>query len=156
MSRDRDPPWLTSVAEPLISRPPFSGLEHLRGYIRRMSQNEQRVTIYHNPSCSSSKSAVNIADELGVHPDIVLYLTTPPDAEALRGIIAKLEDPVTDLVRRDATWDKLGLTDADAATADQVVELLVQHKQLLQRPIVIKGDRAIIGRPKDRVRELLG
>jgi arsenate reductase len=98
---------------------------------------------------------LKIAAELGVQPDIVLYLKTPPDAEALRGVIAKLEDPVTDLVRRDATWDKLGLTDADAATADQVVELLVQHKQLLQRPIVIKGDTAIIGRPKDRVRDLL-
>ena len=74
----------------------------------------------------------------------------------MRGIIAKLEDPVTDLVRRDAMWDKLGLTDADAATADQVIELLVRHKQLLQRPVVVTAAKAIIGRPKERVRELLG
>lgn len=121
-----------------------------------MASNEQRVTIYHNPNCGSSNNAVKIADELGVHAEIVLYLKAPPDAEALRGIIAKLEDPVTDLVRRDATWDKLGLTDADAVTEDQVVDLLVAHKQLLQRPIVIKGETAIIGRPKDRVRDLLG
>ena len=87
--------------------------------------------------------------------DIVLYLKTPPDAATLRSIIDKLEDPVTDLVRRDNLWAKLGLTDADAATADQVVDLLVQHKQLLQRPLLVTGDRAIIGRPKDRVRELL-
>ncbi|MCU1503547.1 MAG: arsenate reductase [Ilumatobacteraceae bacterium] len=120
-----------------------------------MAPKDQPVTIYHNPNCGSSNNALKIADELGVHADIVLYLKTPPDAEALRGIIAKLEDPVTDLVRRDAAWDKLGLTDADAVTEDQVVDLLVQHKQLLQRPIVIKGEVAIIGRPKDRVRELL-
>ena len=77
-------------------------------------------------------------------------------AAALRSIIAKLEDPVTDLVRRDSMWQKLGLTDADVATADQVVEVLVRHKQLLQRPVVVTATKAIIGRPKERVRELLG
>jgi arsenate reductase len=99
---------------------------------------------------------VSIAKELGVDADIVLYLKTPPDAATLRGIIAKLEDPVTDLVRRDSLWKKLGLTDADAATEDQVVDLLVEHKQLLQRPVVVTKKKAIIGRPKDRVRTLLG
>jgi len=99
---------------------------------------------------------VSIAKELGVDADIVLYLKTPPDAATLRGIIAKLEDPVTDLVRRDSLWKKLGLTDADAATDDQVVDLLVKHKQLLQRPVVVTKKKAIIGRPKDRVRTLLG
>lgn len=99
---------------------------------------------------------MSIAKELGVDADIVLYLKTPPDAATLRGIIAKLEDPVTDLVRRDSLWKKLGLTDADAATDDQVVDLLVKHKQLLQRPVVVTKKKAIIGRPKDRVRTLLG
>jgi arsenate reductase len=99
---------------------------------------------------------VRIAEELGVDADVVLYLKTPPDAATLRSIIDRLEDPVTDLVRRDSLWQKLGLTDADAATADQVVELLVRHKQLLQRPVVVTADKAIIGRPKERVRELLG
>jgi arsenate reductase len=98
---------------------------------------------------------VRIAEELGANAEVVLYLKTPPDADTLRGIVAKLEDPVTDLVRRDSLWAKLGLTDADAATADQVVALLVKHKQLLQRPVVVTADKAIIGRPKERVRELL-
>ena len=98
---------------------------------------------------------MRIAEELGVDADIVLYLKTPPDAATLEGIIAKLEDPVTDLVRRDSMWTKLGLTDADAATPEQVVALLVKHKQLLQRPVVVTKQKAIIGRPKDRVRELL-
>jgi arsenate reductase (glutaredoxin) len=99
---------------------------------------------------------VRIAEELGVAAEIVLYLKTPPDEATLRAIIAKLEDPPTDLVRRDSMWAKLGLTDADAATPDQIVALLVKHKQLLQRPVVVTAKKAIIGRPKERVRELLG
>lgn len=98
---------------------------------------------------------MRIAEELGVDAEIVLYIKTPPDAATLEGIIAKLEDPVTDLVRRDSMWTKLGLTEADAATPEQVVALLVKHKQLLQRPVVVTARTAIIGRPKDRVRDLL-
>lgn len=99
---------------------------------------------------------MRIAEELGVDHDVVLYIKDPPDAETLRDIIAKLEDPPTDLVRRDSKFKKLGLTDADVATVDQIVDILVKHKQLLQRPLVVTPDTAIIGRPKDRVAELLG
>lgn len=98
---------------------------------------------------------MRIAEELGVEHEVVLYLKTPPDAATLRAIAAKLEDPVTDLVRRDALWQKLGLGEADAASTDQVVDLLVRHKALLQRPIVVTAQRAIVGRPKERVRALL-
>jgi arsenate reductase (glutaredoxin) len=98
---------------------------------------------------------VRIAEELGVDVDIVNYIKTPPDAETLRSIIAKLEDQPTALVRRDSMWKKLGLTEADAQTDDQIVALLVKHKQLLQRPVVVTADTAIVGRPKERVAELL-
>ncbi len=98
---------------------------------------------------------MRIAEELGVETEIVLYLKSPPDEAALRAIIAKLEDQPTDLVRRDALWQKLGLSDDDARSEDQIVELLVRRKQLLQRPVVVTHERAIVGRPKERVRELL-
>ncbi len=98
---------------------------------------------------------MRIAEELGVSFDNVLYMKTPPDAVTLRAIIDKLEDPVTDLVRRDANFAKLGLTDADVSTADQVVEILGKHKALLQRPVVVTPDAAVIGRPKERVSALL-
>jgi arsenate reductase len=98
---------------------------------------------------------VRIAEDLGVEVDIVNYIKTPPDADTLRSIIAKLEDEPTALVRRDSMWKKLGLTDDDAATDDQIVALLVKHKQLLQRPVVVTADKAIVGRPKERVTELL-
>lgn len=113
------------------------------------------ATIYHNTHCNSSNNAVRIADELGVDVEVVQYLKTPPDADTLRAIIAKLEDAPTDLVRRDSTWKKLGLVDSDVATVDQIVDVLVQHKQLLQRPLVVTADTAIIGRPKERVTDLL-
>ncbi len=87
--------------------------------------------------------------------DIVVYRKNPPDAETLRDIIAKLDDEPTALVRRDSLFKKLELTDDDVATADQIVDVLVAHKMLLQRPIVVAGDTAIVGRPKERVRDLL-
>ncbi len=114
------------------------------------------VTIYHNPDCNSSKNAVAIAEELGVDADIVVYRKNPPDAATLREIIAKLEDPPTDLVRRDALFARLGLTDADVAAEDQIVDVIVANKMIMQRPLLVTADKAIIGRPKERVRELLG
>ena len=99
---------------------------------------------------------MRIAEDLGVDHDVVLYIKEPPDEATLRDIIAKLEDPPTDLVRRDSKFKKLELTDDDVATVDQIVAILVKHKQLLQRPVVVTPDRAIIGRPKQRVAELLG
>lgn len=98
---------------------------------------------------------MRIADELGVAVTIRLYLKDPPDAATLRAVVERLEDPVTDLVRRDAQFTKLGLTEADVATPEQVVAVLVRHKQLLQRPLLVLPDRALIGRPKERVADAL-
>jgi arsenate reductase (glutaredoxin) len=98
---------------------------------------------------------VKIAEELGADAEIVNYQKKPPDAATLEEIIAKLEDPVTDLVRRDSLWAKLGLKEEDAQTPEQVVGLLTAHKMLMQRPLLVTADKAIIGRPKERVRELL-
>jgi arsenate reductase (glutaredoxin) len=82
-------------------------------------------------------------------------MKNPPSADELGAIIDKLEDPVTDLVRRDSLYKKLGLADADVATRAQVIAVLGKHKALLQRPIVVTKKKAIVGRPKERVRELL-
>lgn len=82
-------------------------------------------------------------------------MKTPPTAETLNAIIDKLEDPVTDLVRRDSLYKKLALTDADVATREQVVAVLGKHKALLQRPVVVTSKKAIVGRPKERVHTLL-
>ncbi len=99
---------------------------------------------------------MSIAEELGVDADVVVYRKDPPDEATLREIIAKLEDPPTDLVRRDSLFKKLELTDDDVATVDQIVQTIVDNKMIMQRPLVVTADTAIIGRPKERVRELLG
>ena len=98
---------------------------------------------------------MRIAEELGVEFEEVNYIQSPPNADTLRSIIAKLEDPPTALVRRDSKFKKLELDDTDVATEDQIVDILVKHKQLLQRPLIVTKKTAIIGRPKDRVRTLL-
>jgi arsenate reductase (glutaredoxin) len=98
---------------------------------------------------------VSIAEDLGVPADLVVYQKTPPDRATLEFIVAHLEDPVADLVRKDSQFKKLGLDEADYTTPEAVVDLLLKHKMLMQRPVVVKGNTAIIGRPKDRVTALL-
>ena len=88
--------------------------------------------------------------------DVVLYMKEPPDRAALEKIVKALEDPVEDLVRKDSKFKKMELNPDDyVGNPDAVVDLLTEQKALLQRPIVVKGRKAIIGRPKDRIREFL-
>jgi arsenate reductase (glutaredoxin) len=98
---------------------------------------------------------VRIAEELGVNAEVVLYQKYPPSEERLRWILEHLEDPITELVRRDAVFAKLALTDADVSTADQIVSVLTKYPKLMQRPVVTTSTVAIIGRPKDRITKLL-
>lgn len=98
-----------------------------------------------------------VAEDLGVDHDVVLYMKEPPDQKTLEAIVAGLEDPVEDLVRKDSQFKKLGLDPDDyVGNPDAVIALLSERKALLQRPIVVKGKKAIIGRPKDRIREFIG
>ena len=99
---------------------------------------------------------MRIAEELGVDFETVVYRKNPPDEATLRDIISKLEDPATVLVRRDSLFKKLELSDDDVQSVDQVVDTILTNKMIMQRPVVVAGDTAIIGRPKERVRELLG
>lgn len=86
---------------------------------------------------------------------MVEYLQDPLDEATLRDIIAKLTDPVADMVRHDGHFAELGLDAADYTSEDAVVELLLEHPKLMQRPIAVVGDRAVIGRPSERVFEVL-
>ena len=93
---------------------------------------------------------------MGVDHDVVLYMKEPPDKATLEKIVAGLEDPVEDLVRKDSKFKKMELNPDDYVdNPEAVVELLSQQKALLQRPVVVKGKKAIIGRPKARIAEFL-
>jgi len=109
------------------------------------------VTILHNPKCSTSKHALDELTAAGTDAEVVQYLKEPLDKPALLDLMAKLEDPPADLVRKDPYFKGLGLDPADYTTPDAVADLLVEHPRLMQRPVLVRGDRAIIGRPKDRV-----
>ena len=115
------------------------------------------ITIFHNPNCSSSRAATDIAGELGVPVDIRRYLLKAerPTADELRSLLGILEDEPTALVRRDANFTRLGLDDADVQTVDQVAEVLAAHPQMIQRPVLVADGAAIIGRPKDRIAPFL-
>ena len=87
---------------------------------------------------------------------MVLYIKEPPDKETLNKIVKGLEDPVEDLVRKDSKFKKLELHTEDYIDNPQnVIEILLKHKQLLQRPVIVKGNNAIIGRPKERIAEFI-
>ena len=92
-----------------------------------------------------------VAEANDVDVEVVQYLKTPPDRATLQMIVGALEDPVEDLVRKDANFKKLGLDAGDYTTAPAVIDLLLEHPKLMQRPVLVKDGRAIIGRPKDRV-----
>ena len=97
-----------------------------------------------------------VAEELGIDHEVILYIKTPPGEEKLRKIVEALEDPVEDLVRKDSKFKKLELNPNDYLNnPDAVVSILLKHKQLLQRPILLKGKKAIIGRPKARIIDFL-
>ena len=113
------------------------------------------VTILHNTACSTSRHALDEASAAGVGTEIVQYLKKPLDHAELLGLLGKLEDPPADLVRKDGFFKAQGLEADDYVTAEAVADLLVEHPRLMQRPVLVRGDRAIIGRPKDRVAAFL-
>lgn len=97
-----------------------------------------------------------VAEEENVDVEVVLYMKSPPDRETLEHITSVLEDPVEDLVRKDSKFKELGLDPGDyVGNPEAVVELLLQRKALMQRPILVKSNAAIIGRPKTRIADFL-
>ena len=114
-----------------------------------------RIVLYHNPACSKSRGAKQILAERDVDFDTVEYLKTPLDEAELRRILDVIDDPPAELVRKDAHFRELGLSAENYVTADAVVKLLLEHPKLMQRPVVLRGDRGVIGRPSEKVEKLL-
>jgi len=112
--------------------------------------------IFHNPSCSKSRGAKEILEDAGVDYELVEYLKKPPTRAELERIVDLIEDPPAALVRTgDPKFKALDLDKADYTDKQAVVDLLVAHPELMERPVVVVGDRAVIGRPPERVHELL-
>jgi len=112
------------------------------------------ATFYFNPSCSKCRTVSGILAERGVEAEVVEYLDAPPDRAALGRILQLLgtDDPRVILRPEQPLYDELGLEGADA---DALLDAIAAHPELLQRPIVVVGDRAVVARPPERVLELL-
>lgn len=113
------------------------------------------VTIYHNPRCSKSRQTLALLEKKGITPTVVHYLETPPGADELKTVLAKLGLGPRDIMRRgEAAYKELGL--ADTSLGDNaLITALAGHPELIERPIVVKGDRAAIGRPPEAVLSIL-
>jgi arsenate reductase len=114
------------------------------------------IVVYHNPSCSKSRGALDILGDQGIDADVVEYLKAPPDRATLERIVDAVPDPPAELVRKDKRFAELGLDAADYTDRESVIALLLEHPELMQRPVVFRGERAVIARPSDKVLDLLG
>lgn len=111
------------------------------------------VVIWHNPRCSKSRATLALLEQRGIEPAVVHYLEQPPTAAELRGVIEKLGIEARALIRRsEQPYKDLGL--ADAGT-DELIAAMVEHPILIERPVVIHGHRAALGRPPEQVLEIL-
>lgn len=111
-----------------------------------------QVTIYHNPRCSKSRQTLALLEEHDIVPEIVLYLETPPDEKTLRSLIEKLGIEAKSLIRG-KEHRELGLEETD--DADELIRRMSEHPQIIQRPIVVVGSHARLGRPPESVLEIL-
>ena len=114
-----------------------------------------RIVLYHNPSCSKSRGALAILRERDVEFDVVEYLKTPLSEADLKAVLRMIDEPAAALVRKDSHFKELGLAADDYASEEAVADLLAKHPKLMQRPVAVRGDKAVIARPSERVEELL-
>ena len=114
------------------------------------------LEVFHNPACSKSRGALQIVAESGLDADVTEYLKAPLDRAGLERIVDVIDETPAELVRKDARFKALGLSAADYTTRDEVVGLLLEHPELMERPVVIVGERGVIARPPEKLLELLG
>ncbi len=113
------------------------------------------VTIYHNPRCSKSRQTLALLQAHGVEPRVVLYLEAPPTAVELDRLLRLLGREPLELIRRgEAPFRELGLGDPGRTRAE-LLDAMAAHPILIERPIVVSGERAVLGRPPEQVLELL-
>ncbi len=113
------------------------------------------VRIYHNPRCSKSRQALELLEQQGAEVDVVLYLETPPDVATLSELLLTLGMSARELMRKgEAPYKELALDNPDLSEA-QLVQAMVDYPKLIERPIAVKDGKAVIGRPPEKVLELI-
>lgn len=114
-----------------------------------------QFVIYHNPRCSKSRATLQVLEANGIIPQVIQYLDTPPDHQQLDSILRGLDMEPRELMRKsEPEYRKLEI-DNPALGRDQLIEIMIANPRLIERPIVVAGDRIVIGRPPENVLELL-
>jgi len=113
------------------------------------------ITIYHNPKCGTSRNTLAMIRETGEEPDVIEYLKTPPSREELVGLIERMEIAARDLLRQKGTpYDELGLGE-DKWSDDELIDFMMEHPILINRPIVVTEKGVRLCRPSEKVLDLL-
>ncbi len=113
-------------------------------------------TIYHNPKCSKSRQTLALLQEHGIEPQIIEYLKTPPTVKTLASLCELLQKQPQAIIRtKEKCFHELGLTITDQKSPQQWLQILADNPILIERPIVVKGNKAVIGRPPENVLTLL-
>jgi arsenate reductase len=114
-----------------------------------------KVEIYHNPRCSKSREALSLLRDRGVEPEIIEYLKTPPDRATLEKVLGMLEMEPRDLMRRkEKEYRELELDNPDLQR-DVLIQAMIDHPKLIERPIVVHAGKAALGRPPEHILEIL-
>lgn len=119
-----------------------------------MDMASPEITIWHNNRCSKSRSALNILEEKGITPSVVKYLDTPPSAKEIKDVLKKAGINAHDLVRKDEDIYKQ-LYKGKTLSEAEWVDVMVQHPSLIERPVVINGNKAVVARPPEKVLDIL-
>jgi arsenate reductase len=142
-------------ASGLLARLYFSLLDTIPQYTLQERTANMPVEIYHNPRCSKSRQTLKLLEEQGVEPEIIEYLKTPPDKAGLKKILKMLGIEPRELMRKkEKEYKEAGLDNPDLS-ADQLIQGMIDHPRLIERPIVIKNGRAALGRPPEKVLDIL-
>lgn len=110
-----------------------------------------KITIYQKPACSKCRAALTLLNESGKEFDSINYYEKPMTVELLRELIGKLNMSVRDILRKDEPIAR----GAESATDEELLQIMVENPDLIQRPIVVRGNKAILGRPPENVKKLL-
>ena len=114
-----------------------------------------KVTIYHNPRCSKSRQTLELIRGKGIEPEVIEYLKTPPSAIELKRILTLLDLKPRDLLRKNEPEYRTAGLDADDLSDNAIVQAMVSHPRLIERPIVLKDGKAVVGRPPENVKKIL-
>ncbi|MCB2264189.1 MAG: arsenate reductase (glutaredoxin) [Candidatus Thiosymbion ectosymbiont of Robbea hypermnestra] len=113
------------------------------------------ITLYHNPRCSKSRRTLELLRDRGIEPRILKYLETPPDPATLERLLEQLGLEPRELMRKQEKEYKENELANPALTREELIAAMVAHPKLIERPILVKDDRAVLGRPPEAVLELL-